>query len=98
MPVTMQARLRAHGIRTLAADGAGERELPEVDLSSPHCWVMGNEAWGLPEEIRSACDEVVRVPIHGRAESLNLAMAATVCLYASAGVLRHQPRSAWGHG
>ena len=36
-------------------------------------------------EVRDACDEVVRVPIHGRAESLNLAMAATVCLYASAG-------------
>lgn len=49
---------------------------------------MGNEAWGLPEGIRSRCDDVVRVPVHGRAESLNLAMAATVCLYASAGVQR----------
>jgi RNA methyltransferase, TrmH family len=46
---------------------------------------MGNEAWGLPEELRERCDEVVRVPIYGHAESLNLAMAATVCLYASAG-------------
>jgi TrmH family RNA methyltransferase len=45
---------------------------------------MGNEAWGLPAETRELCDEVVRVPIYGRAESLNLAMAATVCLYASA--------------
>jgi TrmH family RNA methyltransferase len=45
---------------------------------------MGNEAWGLPQEIRDACDDVVRVPIHGHAESLNLAMAATICLYASA--------------
>jgi TrmH family RNA methyltransferase len=80
--------LAAHGIRTLAADGAGRVELPSVDLTGPHCWVMGNEAWGLPESTRSACDEVVRVPIHGKAESLNLAMAATVCLYASAGVLR----------
>ena len=35
--------------------------------------------------LRDLCDEVVRVPIYGRAESLNLAMAATVCLYASAG-------------
>ena len=77
--------LRAHGIRTLAADGAGTTLLPDADLTAPHCWVMGNEAWGLPDEVRDACDEVVRVPIHGRAESLNLAMAATVCLYASAG-------------
>ena len=52
---------------------------------------MGNEAWGLPEETRAACDDVVRVPIHGLAESLNLAMAATICLYASAGVLRGRP-------
>ena len=35
-------------------------------------------------EVRDACDEVVRVPIYGHAESLNLAMAATVCMYASA--------------
>ena len=45
---------------------------------------MGNEAWGLEKATLAACDEVVRVPIHGHAESLNLAMAATVCMYASA--------------
>lgn len=77
--------LREHGIRSLAADGHGADLLPEVDLSGPHCWVMGNEAWGLPEPLRAACDQVVRVPIYGRAESLNLAMAATICVYASAG-------------
>jgi TrmH family RNA methyltransferase len=85
------ATLRAHGIRTYAADGAGTTLLPDADLTGPHCWVMGNEAWGLAQEVRDACDDVVRVPIHGRAESLNLAMAATVCLYASAG---HRPRVA----
>jgi TrmH family RNA methyltransferase len=46
--------------------------------------VFGNEAWGLPAETRALADEVVRVPIHGQAESLNLATAAAVCLYASA--------------
>lgn len=76
--------LRARGIALLAADGVGERLLPDVDLRRSHAWVMGNEAWGLEPEVREACDEVVRVPIYGRAESLNLAMAATVCLYASA--------------
>ncbi|MGL5861257.1 MAG: TrmH family RNA methyltransferase, partial [Phycicoccus sp.] len=35
-------------------------------------------------DVRAACDDVVRVPIHGRAESLNLAMAALVCLYEAA--------------
>lgn len=76
--------LREHGIRSLAADGDGTDVLPQVDLSEPHCWVLGNEAWGLPESLRALCDQVVRVPIYGRAESLNLAMAATICVYASA--------------
>ena len=77
--------LRRHGIRSYAADGSGTTLLPDADLDVPHCWVMGNEAWGLSAEVREACDDVVRVPLHGLAESLNLAMAATVCLFASAG-------------
>ncbi len=75
---------RSRGLTLLAADGAGEQLLPETDLTRPHAWVLGNEAWGLEPAVRDACDEVVRVPIYGKAESLNLAMAATVCLYASA--------------
>ncbi|MGB3256800.1 MAG: RNA methyltransferase [Ornithinimicrobium sp.] len=71
------------GLRVLAADGGSSTPLPQVDLTVPHAWVMGNEAWGLPPEIRDQCDEVVAVPIVGHAESLNLAMAATVCLHTS---------------
>ncbi|MFP8886183.1 MULTISPECIES: TrmH family RNA methyltransferase [Streptomyces] len=82
------AGLREAGVRVLAADGAGEHdldtELDEGRMGGPTAWVFGNEAWGLPEETRALADEVVRVPIHGRAESLNLATAAAVCLYASA--------------
>ncbi|MTE18274.1 RNA methyltransferase [Streptomyces sp. TRM43335] len=82
------AELREAGVRVLAADGAGERDLDaELDagrMGDPTAWVFGNEAWGLPEETRALADAVVRVPIHGRAESLNLATAAAVCLYASA--------------
>jgi RNA methyltransferase, TrmH family len=85
---TAAAGLRAAGVRLLAADGTGERDLDaELDAGSmggPTGWIFGNEAWGLPEETRALADEVVRVPIHGRAESLNLATAAAVCLYASA--------------
>ncbi len=89
---TTLADLRDHGIRLLAADGSGRTTLPEADLSGPHAWVLGNEAWGLPEAVRAACDDVVRVPITGHAESLNLAMAATLCLYASS-VARSGDRS-----
>jgi TrmH family RNA methyltransferase len=75
-------------VRLLAADGAGDRDLDDAldrrELGGPTGWIFGNEAWGLPEATRALADEVVRVPIHGRAESLNLATAAAVCLYASA--------------
>ncbi|MCC3655104.1 MULTISPECIES: TrmH family RNA methyltransferase [Streptomyces] len=80
--------LRDAGLRVLAADGAGERDLDgELDagtMGGPTAWIFGNEAWGLPEETRALADAVVRVPVHGKAESLNLATAAAVCLYASA--------------
>ena len=82
------AGLRAAGLQVLAADGAGSRDLDEAAdeglLAAPTAWIFGNEAWGLPPEVAALADHVVRVPIHGRAESLNLATAAAVCLYASA--------------
>ncbi|MFG3498458.1 TrmH family RNA methyltransferase [Streptomyces sp. NPDC047928] len=82
------AGLKSAGVRILAADGAGDDDLDaELDagtMGGPTAWVFGNEAWGLPEETRALADAVVRVPIHGKAESLNLATAAAVCLYASA--------------
>ncbi len=90
------AALRGAGSQVLAADGAGTRDLDDLqdaaalgatdqdaDLRRPTAWLFGNEAWGLPEEDRSLADAVVRVPLRGHAESLNLATAAAVCLYAS---------------
>ena len=80
--------LRAAGVQVLAADGEGELDLDDAAdqglLARPTAWLFGNEAWGLPEELAALADHRVRIPIHGRAESLNLATAAAVCLYASA--------------
>ena len=92
IPVLLD-RVRGAGLALLAADGDGQSQLADIDLAGPHAWVMGNEAWGLEPGVREACDSVVRVPIYGKAESLNLAMAATLCLYASAGVQRADPPS-----
>ena len=80
-------RLRAEEIVTYAADGNARHTLGSVPLDRPHAWVLGNEAWGLPAELAARCDDSVAIPIYGKAESLNLAMAATVCLYASARAL-----------
>jgi RNA methyltransferase, TrmH family len=86
--------LRAAGLQVLAADGNARALLDAddgPDLSRPTAWLFGNEAWGLPEELRRLADDVIAVPIYGRAESLNLAAAAAVCLYASARQLRAGP-------
>jgi TrmH family RNA methyltransferase len=84
--------LKSGGLTVLATDGTAERSLDAaIDdglLARPTAWVFGNEAWGLPDEALRLVDEVVRVPIYGRAESLNLATAAAVCLYSSARAIR----------
>lgn len=84
--------LRSLGLQVLAADGSGAVDLDELtlsgDISRPTAWLMGNEAWGLPDEQLRLADRVVRVPLYGAAESLNLSTAAAVCLYATASAQR----------
>ena len=72
------------GLTVLAADGAGEVGLYDAPLAGPTAWLFGNEAWGLPAELAALADHRVAIPIHGRAESLNLSTAAALCLYESA--------------
>lgn len=80
------AALQSDGLQVFAADGTATSQLfdPELDLTKPTAWLFGNEAWGLPDVLSAAADSKVAVPIFGRAESLNLATATAVCLYASA--------------
>lgn len=81
---------RARGLQVLAADAhppAHDLHVPwdtGLDMSQPTAWVFGNEAWGLPEADRAQCDAAVAIPLYGRAESLNLASAASICIYESA--------------
>jgi TrmH family RNA methyltransferase len=95
--------LRAAGVVLLAADGHGDIATDELlddaaagrgPLVGDHAWVFGNEAWGMPAPRRAVCDAVVAIPPYGRAESLNLATASAVCLFASARARRaglHRP-------
>ncbi len=81
------------GLATFATSGAGEVDLDQLldagRLAAPAVWLFGTEAHGLPADVLAAADARVRIPIHGRAESLNLAAAAAVCLYASARAQRN---------
>jgi TrmH family RNA methyltransferase len=80
-------RARAAGLTVLAADVKGEDLLSvraDGVLAQPTAWLFGNEARGLLDEQLELADRVVTVPIYGHAESMNLATAASVCLYESA--------------
>jgi TrmH family RNA methyltransferase len=84
--------LSAAGLSVLATTGAAELDLDAASadgiLDLPTAWLFGSEAHGLPDDVVARADEAVRVPIYGRAESLNLASAAAICLYASAAAQR----------
>jgi TrmH family RNA methyltransferase len=85
---------RSRGCRVLAMDADGDEDLYEADLSVPTAFLFGNEAWGLPRDVARLADATVRVPIAGRTESLNLAAAATVCLFEWARQRREGTRTA----
>ena len=78
-------RVRAEGLQVLAADIKGEDLLAaRGSLAAPTAWLFGNEARGLTDEQLAMADRAITVPIYGKAESMNLATAASVCLYESA--------------
>jgi RNA methyltransferase, trmH family len=55
--------------------------LYEMNLSQPCAWVFGNEGSGVSERVKEKADACVKIPMLGQTESLNVAMAATVCLF-----------------
>ncbi|MGS0687205.1 TrmH family RNA methyltransferase [Nakamurella sp. GG22] len=91
-PAALLDELSTAGLSILATSGAAELDLDAAAadgiLDLPTAWLFGSEAHGLPEDLLVLSDEAVRVPIYGRAESLNLATAAAICLYASASAQR----------
>ncbi|HJQ42703.1 MAG TPA: RNA methyltransferase [Jatrophihabitantaceae bacterium] len=82
------AGMSGAGVQTLATSGTAERTLDGLvadgSLARPTAWLFGSEAHGLSADVIDAADEAVRIRIHERAESLNLAAAAAVCLYETA--------------
>lgn len=84
---TMDA-LAGAGITILATAANGEVDLDDADelFTRPVAWLFGNEAHGLDPAVARRADHRLRIPIRGRAESLNLATAAAICLYANSRV------------
>ena len=86
-------RARANGLTVAVATGDGEVDVERADemLSRPTAWVFGNEAHGVPPALAEAADARVRIPIRGRAESLNIVTAASICLHTSARLRARHP-------
>lgn len=75
------AKLRGHGARLVGADQRAETPMEDLDVTGPVALVLGNESRGLPSDLAPFLDEQVRIPMSGRVESLNVAMAGTVLLF-----------------
>ena len=73
--------MKDHGLRIIGTSDDAEATLYEVDLSGPVALVLGAEGAGLRQLTRKTCDQLVRVPMAGAVESLNVSVAAGVCLY-----------------
>jgi TrmH family RNA methyltransferase len=78
------SKLRGGGLQVLATTVDGEVSLDDADLSGPTAWLFGPEAHGLPTELAAMATHRVHIPMPGCAESLNVASAASICLYQSA--------------
>jgi len=73
--------LKSHHIRVIGAADDAPQTLYEADLSGPVALVLGAEGKGLRQLTRRGCDALVRIPMFGAVESLNVSVAAGVCLY-----------------
>jgi len=73
--------LQESGLQVIGADEEGAEDLFHADLSGPLAWVLGAEGEGLRRLTRERCDRLVRIPMQGTVQSLNVSVAAALCLY-----------------
>jgi 23S rRNA (guanosine2251-2'-O)-methyltransferase len=75
--------LQDAGVRVVGAAGDAAQSLYELELTGPLAWVLGAEGTGLRRLTRERCDLLVRIPLHGSVDSLNVSVAAGICLFES---------------
>jgi RNA methyltransferase, TrmH family len=75
---------RARGLTLIGADAHAAATVDDAVWDRPCALVLGSEGHGLSDEAKADCDQLVRLPVYGRAESLNLAAAAAILLYEAA--------------
>jgi rRNA methylase, putative, group 3 len=72
--------LKERGVWLIGADQSGEQGLFEAKLDGPLAWVLGAEGEGMRRLTRESCDLLVRIPMLGTVESLNVSVSAGICL------------------
>jgi 23S rRNA (guanosine2251-2'-O)-methyltransferase len=75
--------LQAEGVRVVGAAGEAQQSLYEIDQTGPFAWVLGAEGEGMRRLTRERCDALAAIPLLGAVESLNVSVAAGICLYES---------------
>lgn len=83
-PVEVLEHIGGWGVRRLGTAARRGADYTSLDLTGPVAFVLGNEAHGLPAEVDALLDEHVTIPMAGRAESLNVSMAASVLCFETA--------------
>jgi 23S rRNA (guanosine2251-2'-O)-methyltransferase len=73
--------LKEFDIRIVGTSDDAESTLYDLDLTQPTAFVLGAEGAGMRQLTRKTCDQLVRIPMAGAVESLNVSVAAAVCLY-----------------
>src|SRR5438132_1115973 len=77
------AELKERNIWIVGADERAEKTLYQADLPESIAWVLGAEGEGMRRLTRESCDWLVKIPMQGGVESLNVSVAAGVCLFES---------------
>jgi len=78
------SELSRRGLRIVAADAGGDASYDSLDYREPTAFVVGGESQGLPAEVRDSVDRLVAIPMQGRVESLNVAVASGILLFEAA--------------
>ncbi|MCC6532558.1 MAG: 23S rRNA (guanosine(2251)-2'-O)-methyltransferase RlmB [Burkholderiales bacterium] len=76
-------QMREAGVWIMGADGAARDSIFDAPLDGALAWVLGAEAEGLRRLTREGCDRLLRIPMQGSVDSLNVSVAAGICLYES---------------
>lgn len=86
------ALLKENDVLVYAAHLKGEKYYDEISYEGGSAFLVGNEGRGIKEETAALADAYLKIPMEGRLESLNAAVAAALLLYQASGYVRNEKK------